>query len=169
MKRLIVMRHATTEGSSPGGDVERALTPEGIDEAARVGRWLSASGHVPDLALCSTARRVRETWAEVSRAFSAPVSVRFDPAIYVASAGDLMLEVSEVGEGVDTLMLVGHNPSVSHFALDLVRNADPDGRDRLRTGFRPSTVAVFEVAATAFEALPTAGARLVERVASGDL
>lgn len=167
MKRLIVMRHATTFGSSPGGDIERALTPEGIEEAARVGRWLSASGHVPDLALCSTARRVRETWAEVARALAAPVPVRFDPALYAASAGELMLEASEVGEAPATVMLVGHNPAVSQLAFDLTRHADPEGRDRLRAGFRPATVAVFEVAA--FAELPAAGARLIEFVAARDL
>jgi len=169
MKRLIVMRHATTEPSSPGGDAERPLTAAGHAEAARVGRWLVSRGYSPDLALCSTARRVHETWVEVEKAFDSPPTARFDRALYMATAHDLLLEASEVGDDVSAVILVAHNPAVSHLAFELTEHADPDGRERLRRGFRPATTAVFEGVGDAFGDLPEMGARLVDFVAVDEL
>ena len=46
--RLIVMRHAKA-GELPGGpDAERALTERGRRDSAAAGRWLRASGFVPE-------------------------------------------------------------------------------------------------------------------------
>ena len=164
MKRLILMRHATAEGLAAGGDFERPLTAGGRLEAERMGVWLRTHGHVPELALCSTALRVRETWAAATRGLEASPPVRWDRALYGAAAADLMQHASEVEAGPECVILVAHNPSISHFAFDLTDRRDPAGRERLRAGFRPATAAVFEIPGEAFADLPESGATLVELV-----
>lgn len=164
MKRLIVMRHATATSLVGGTDFERALTPEGHLEAERVGAWLAARQHLPRLALCSSATRVRETWAAVARGLGASPEVRWDRVLYEADAEDLMQEASETPDEAECVIVIGHNPSVTRFAFDLSSRCDPEGRERLRAGFRPATVAVFELPGEHFADLPSSGARLVDFV-----
>jgi phosphohistidine phosphatase len=169
MKRLIVMRHATAAGLTAPSDFERPLTSEGHREAERVGAWLGQRGYLPELALCSTALRVRETWAAASRGLGVSPPVRWDRVFYDADAADLMQEASEVGDDADTVILIAHNPSVTHFAFALASHDDPEGRERLRAGFRPATAAVFELRGEAFSDLPERRATLVDLVDAGDL
>lgn len=169
MKRLIVMRHATTAPAAAGGDIERPLTAAGHAEAEQIGRWLAGEGYVPDTAVCSTARRVRETWDGVEKGLGVSLPAQFENAMYLATSDDLRLLASEVEDRFACAMLLGHNPAVSHLAFDLTERADPEGRERLRAGFRPATVAVFELEGEAFAAVARGGARLVDLVAARDL
>lgn len=107
------MRHAKA-GELPGGpDAERALRPRGRRDASSAGRWLAASGRIPDLVLCSTARRARQTWQYVSAELSAQPSVSFDPRLYLADARELIDIIGEAAPGAGTLMYVGHNPAAA--------------------------------------------------------
>ncbi len=169
MKRLIVMRHATTAPTAPGGDAERPLTAAGHVEAEQVGGWLAAHGYVPETAVCSTALRVRETWAGIEKGLGVSPPASFDRAIYMATSDDLRLAASEIDGRFDCAMLVGHNPAVSHLAFDLTERSDPEGRERLRAGFRPATVAVFETLDDSFADLSRTGARLVDFVSARDI
>jgi len=170
MKRLIVMRHATAAGGlTAPSDFDRPLTPEGHREAERVGAWLGERGYVPEFALCSTALRVRETWAAAARGLGVSPPVRWDRALYDADAADLMQEASEIEGNADTVILIAHNPSVTHFGFALASRGDPEGRERLRAGFRPATVAVFQLAGEVFADLPRHGGVLVDFVDARDV
>src|SRR5579859_3831085 len=99
-RRLILLRHAKSDWPE-GPDLDRPLAKRGRRDAPRIGRWLRAHGFVPDVVICSAARRTRETWALVApelagskRPGQAPAdpalglspSVRFEPRAYAASA-----------------------------------------------------------------------------------
>ena len=90
-RRLIVMRHAKA-GDLPGGpDLERALTPRGRADATRAGQWLAGQGYVPDAVICSSARRARQTWRQVTAEFTDyGVRAHEAEALYEATAGDLL-------------------------------------------------------------------------------
>jgi phosphohistidine phosphatase SixA len=62
-KRLVLLRHASAAAGASGGapDRERPLDARGREQAARAGARLAALGWAADLALCSPARRARET------------------------------------------------------------------------------------------------------------
>jgi phosphohistidine phosphatase len=116
-RRLIVMRHAKA-GDLPGGpDAERALTPRGMGDATRAGQWLAEQGYVPDAVICSTARRARQTWRQVSAEFT-DYGVRAHEAasLYEATAGDLLEFVRDTADQTGTLMYVGHNPAAGSLA-----------------------------------------------------
>ncbi|HZI98950.1 MAG TPA: histidine phosphatase family protein, partial [Actinomycetales bacterium] len=61
-RRLLLIRHAKAAPDDDGGDHGRGLTARGRRDAAAIGRWLADNDLVPDLVLCSDARRARETW-----------------------------------------------------------------------------------------------------------
>jgi phosphohistidine phosphatase len=122
-RRLIVMRHAKA-GDLPGGpDAERALAPRGMADATRAGQWLAEQGFVPDAVICSTARRARQTWRQVSAEFT-DYGVRAHEAdsLYEATAGDLLEFVRDTADQTGTLMYVGHNPAAGNL-VELIGGA----------------------------------------------
>ena len=119
-RRLIVMRHAKA-GDLPGGpDTERALTPRGMADATRAGQWLAGQGYVPDAVICSSARRARQTWRQVTAEFpDYGVRAHEAEALYEATAGDLLEFVRGTADQAGTLMYVGHNPAAGNLAAAL--------------------------------------------------
>lgn len=61
-RRLVVLRHAKSAWPDDGADHERPLAPRGRRSAPAAGRRLREADCVPDLVVCSTARRTRQTW-----------------------------------------------------------------------------------------------------------
>jgi phosphohistidine phosphatase len=119
-RQLIIMRHAKA-GELPGGpDFERALRPRGRKNAESAGAWLAGRGLVPDLVLCSKARRARQTWQYVSAELPSQPEVVIDEGLYEADAGDLLAAFGQTREQVATLMYVGHNPAAADVAEALV-------------------------------------------------
>jgi len=112
-RQLIVMRHAKA-GELPGGpDMERALRPRGCKNASAAGRWLAERGLIPDLVLCSSARRARQTWQYVSAELGGEPGVINDPRLYHADARELLGVIAETDPHVRSLMYVGHNPAAA--------------------------------------------------------
>jgi len=58
MKRLLVFRHAKAGPHDDAHDKQRALIERGRSDAALMGRAMREEGHVPDLVLCSSAKRL---------------------------------------------------------------------------------------------------------------
>ena len=133
------MRHAKAVPYEPGADHERALAERGRVDAERVGDALGEAGAVPDLVLCSTATRTRETLECAAGAIGDATEVSFEPRIYGASVGELLSVIQAVGDEVNTLMLVGHNPGTQMLAVALA--ADGDQIEPLRVKFPTAGVA----------------------------
>ncbi len=131
------MRHAKA-GDLPGGpDAERALNPRGRRDAAAAGDWLRGHGLIPDLVLCSAARRARQTWRQIAAGLEAPVTVREDPRLYEAGSAELLAIIRAAPPDVATLMYVGHNPAAQDLATELLGRAE---------GFPTAAIAVIGLA-----------------------
>lgn len=121
-RHLILMRHAKSDWGSPGlSDHARPLNGRGTGDAPIMGAWLRRGGYLPDEILCSTATRTRETLQGLG--LEAGIATQFLAALYHADP-DTMFETLQQAKGQSVLML-GHNPGIAHFAADLVRHA-PD-------------------------------------------
>ena len=110
MKRLYLLRHAKSswdETSLP--DAERPLAPRGRKAAKRIAGYAEREGIRPDLVICSTALRARQTLERVAPALGQP-EVAFDERLYGASEGQLLARLREVPDSVESVLLVGHNP-----------------------------------------------------------
>jgi phosphohistidine phosphatase len=115
-RQLIVMRHAKA-GELPGGpDAERALRPRGCKNATAAGQWLAEQGLVPDLVLCSHARRARQTWQYVSAELAGEPALVNDHRLYAADGAGLIEIFAETQAHARTLMYVGHNPAAADVA-----------------------------------------------------
>ena len=149
-QRLILMRHATAD-SDDGRDHARKLTEGGIDEAHRVGRWLASKGRVPDRILSSSAFRCRETCQALLAGLGHEIKIEvdFDDRLYNAPAEVLLDTLTGLAEmaGADspdgeTVLLLAHNPGISHLAFELADTASDT--TILRSGFSPAAIACFE-------------------------
>jgi phosphohistidine phosphatase len=118
------------------------LTDRGHADAAAAGAWLLASGHVPDLVLCSPARRTRQTWHSVAIALGGAGSptVRYEHDLYEGSVEEALDLIASAAKEAQTILLIGHNPGISQLsvALDEAGQTDSDG-------LRTSGIAVHEL------------------------
>jgi phosphohistidine phosphatase len=161
MRRLIVMRHAKTERRAESGeDFDRALTVEGRRDAGDTARALAAAGLLADLALVSSAVRTRQTF-EALQPLLPDMRLEARADLYQASA-EALWEAAD-GAAADTVLLVGHNPSVHALALSLAERSVAAGvreREALDHGYPTATAAAFEFAGDRVACLGVFGPRV---------
>ncbi|MDG4834583.1 histidine phosphatase family protein [Solwaraspora sp. WMMD1047] len=129
-RRIVLLRHAKAERPHGGPDIDRELVARGVADAMAAGAWLAEAGYRPDLVLCSPASRTRQTWAAIADLLLGEPEVRYDSAIYGGSAARLLKLARAVDPAVTTLLLIGHNPTMSELS-DLLSTDDtrPSGAD----------------------------------------
>ncbi|BBX62836.1 hypothetical protein MSAS_20100 [Mycobacterium saskatchewanense] len=141
-RTLLLMRHAKSDYPEGVADHDRPLAPRGIREAGLAGDWLRAHAPVIDAVLCSTATRARQT-LENTRV-DAPT--RFTDRIYASTPGTMIDEISRTADDVGTLLVVGHEPTMSELALILADNGSNDAAlERVSVKFPTSAIAVLDV------------------------
>jgi phosphohistidine phosphatase len=140
---LLLMRHAKSDYPEGVPDHDRPLAPRGIREAGLAGDWLRANVSGVDAVLCSTATRARQTLDRTG--IDAPV--RYSGRLYGATPGTMIEEINRTADDVGTLLVIGHEPTMSGLALVL---ADDDGTniaavERISAKFPTSAIAVLAV------------------------
>jgi phosphohistidine phosphatase len=142
LRRLVVLRHAKSAWPVGVADHDRPLGPRGHRDAPAAGRALAAADCLPDLVLCSTAVRARQTWELAARQGATPPPVRHEPRLYAADVPDLLEVVREVPDEVGTLLIVGHNPGLEELVLTLAGDGLDDALADVREKFPTSAIAV---------------------------
>ncbi len=123
IKQLFILRHAKSSWDNPGlEDHERPLAPRGQRACAVMAEHLRTNAIKPELVLCSSSRRTRETLAGV-----APTGEHvIDPQLYSASAEELLDRLRQLRDDLSSAMVIGHNPALQMLVLRLARR---DGDD----------------------------------------
>ena len=122
-RRLILLRHAKSDWPDVP-DWDRPLAKRGRRDAPVIGRWLRDHGYLPEVVVCSDARRTRQTWELVAPELGGSPSVTFEPRAYAASALALLYLVRELPAGCRAALLIGHNPGLAELAASLTGLAD---------------------------------------------
>lgn len=153
------MRHAKSDYPPGVADHDRPLAPRGIKQAGLAGDWLRAHAPAIDGVLCSTATRTRETL--LNTRIDAPV--RYSERIYATTPGAMIDEINTVDDGVSTLLVIGHEPTMSSLALMLGRAGDTNitAAERISNKFPTSAIAVLTVPC-AWKGLELGAATLVD-------
>jgi phosphohistidine phosphatase len=147
MRRLLLLRHAKTERSEPGGrDHERTLTTRGRADTPMVASYMARHGYVPERALVSSAVRTQETWKLAVKSFRpAPTSVT-DERLYLASPQTILKVVQEAPAEAHTLIVVGHNPGLHELGILLIASGDIEARERLHEKLPTTGLVVIDFA-----------------------
>jgi phosphohistidine phosphatase len=130
MKTLLVMRHAKSAwGAAFGDDHERPLARRGVKAARRMGRFLADAGAAPQLVLSSTAVRALTTAELAAEAgvWGCPIITTRD--LYASDAESVLERVGETENGVERLLIAGHEPTWSTLVTSLIGG----GRVRMPT------------------------------------
>jgi phosphohistidine phosphatase len=144
-RTLVLLRHAKAEPFGEHPDFDRKLTKNGEADADAAGSWLADQGLRPDLVLCSPAARTRQTWhgAAVALAQAAPdpaaPEVHYEPSLYSGGRTEVVDLLRAVPDDIDTVLVVGHNPTISDVSVLL------GGYDSVDDGLRTCGLAVHRV------------------------
>ncbi|MER6133199.1 histidine phosphatase family protein [Streptomyces sp. NPDC001815] len=164
LRRLIVLRHAKSAYPDGVTDHERPLAPRGRRDAPAAGRALAAVDCLPELALCSTAVRARQTWDLTAAQWGTPPPVRHDARLYGADVPELLEVVREAPAEAKTLLLVGHNPGLEDLVLTLAGDSLDDALDDVRTKFPTSAIAILAWHGGGWESLGPGTALLTDMI-----
>ena len=118
-RRLALVRHAKSSWADPDlVDRDRPLNARGRRAAALVGQHLRDTGVQPDLAVCSTATRARQTLELLS--LPTTTDILIEEQLYGAQPDELLARVRRIPAPVMSALLIGHNPGLEEFARMLV-------------------------------------------------
>ncbi len=139
---LYLLRHAEAESWNPlGNDFSRPLSSVGTRHAQLVSRWAFETLSPPDTILCSPARRTRETLAPLLSLWPRLLATTdYVDSMYGASLNMLLTLAEDAFSYSECLLMVGHNPSIQHMLLNLVRTKKAVGTMKMGIG----TMAVIE-------------------------
>jgi phosphohistidine phosphatase len=143
---LYLLRHAKSSWADPTlTDAERPLAPRGRRDAKLIAEHLRQLGIEPELVLCSTAVRTRETFDAVRPAL--PNSkLELAQQLYAAGADELLARIRQVPETVESVMVIGHNPGLHELVLVLASTGEE--LERLEAKFPTAALATLALGST---------------------
>lgn len=137
-RTLVLLRHAKSDYPAGVPDHQRPLAARGRREAPIAGEWIRKNVPEIDLVLCSTATRTRETLA----AADIDAAVEYLDDLYATSHLDYLMVLREYGADAGTVLLVGHEPSISATALELAADRTSKPAREIEEKYPTSAVAV---------------------------
>ena len=171
MKTLLLLRHAKAvlaDGRTP--DHERTLNRRGERAAALMADHIVATCPRPDLILCSTATRTRQTLAPlVAHLHSPSPPIALEKSLYLASEGTLLGRVRDLPDEAGTVLLIGHNDGVWQLAEVLAGHGKATAMAALHDKYPTGTLATLQVPIDHWRDLLAGGAELTGFVCPRDL
>jgi phosphohistidine phosphatase len=142
-RTLYLLRHAKSSWDEPAlPDFERPLAPRGRRDARLMAKHLRRLETAPELVLCSSAVRTRET-LELLRPDLSDDYVQLEDQLYGASSETLLHRLRAVPDEIGSVLLIGHNPGLQELALELARNGRE--REQLEAKFPTAALATLVV------------------------
>ena len=158
---IVLYRHAKAGLARTGGsDHDRPLTGRGRRAAVAIGAALAARGAPPDLILCSTALRTRETLEPLLARLKPAPPVSIEPGLYLASAPSLLARLRQLPNDVGRVILIGHNDGMAELARELATDGDPAALVAMTTKYPTGAAACLRTTLDDWSDLATTGARL---------
>lgn len=160
MLTLALLRHAKSSWAYPTlDDFDRPLNARGAAAAPVMGRAIAELGIAPDLILCSTSRRTRETLTGLLPLIG-HTTVEFEDRLYLASAQDLIGRLQHVTHDEhgrpSSVLVIGHNPGLHSCAVMLAGKGDARALIRLQDRFPTGALAVINFEARAWRDIAAA-------------
>ncbi len=118
---LILWRHAEAQPEADDlPDLERALTPKGERQAARMGEWLNQRLAQTTRIIVSPAVRTQETAKVLGRKFKTLPSIGPDATV------EAVLKAARWPESSEPVLVVGHQPTLGLVAASLLAGVEQE-------------------------------------------
>ena len=146
-KTILLLRHAKSDWETRhNGDHERPLSPRGERAANTMAAHIAAHAPRPDLILCSTATRTRQTLLPVEKALGSPApATLIEDGLYLASEEELLERLQRVPEETGTVLLIGHNDGLGELAGRLPGRGPAELLGHLRSKYPTGALAVMRL------------------------
>jgi phosphohistidine phosphatase len=116
-KELILIRHTKSPQSLLGSDFDRPLKKDRIIDAENIGAELKKLKLQPDLIIASPALRTKQTAEIIAHKLKYDQEkIKYDIRLYESTAAEYLQVVQQTSEKIKSLIVVGHNPSITGFA-----------------------------------------------------
>lgn len=127
MKTLFLIRHAKSSWDDAAlPDRDRPLADRGRRDVAKMGRRLAERDVKPDLILSSPAMRALATAEVIAKTLDYKLKdIVVNGRLYAGQSDDLLDVIRELGNKLERVMLVGHNPELSELAHHLSSEITP--------------------------------------------
>ena len=169
VRTLYLLRHLKSSWDEPGlPDQERPLAPRGRRAGKKLARRLRKTGVSPDLVLCSSSVRTRETLEAILAALGAPV-IDFPDELYAAPEEELLEIVRGVAPDVSSVLVIAHNPGLQGLAITLAGSGDEDLRRRLSEKFPTGAFVTLSFRAESWAEVEPGSGELVDYVVPREL
>ena len=113
MKTLLIMRHAKSSWKDKDTkDRKRPLSKRGKHNAPQMGKLLLEKELIPELILTSSALRARQTADLLAEAMQYQGEIREIDDLYMAEADEILGVLKDVPNGLERIMIIGHNPGL---------------------------------------------------------
>ena len=118
MKTLFLVRHAKSSRDEPAlQDKDRPLNDRGKRDAPKTGVRLAKRDVKPDLILSSPATRAFKTAKIIAKELDYNLKdIVLDERLYAVGVDDLLDVVRGLGDKLERVMVVGHNPELTALA-----------------------------------------------------
>jgi phosphohistidine phosphatase len=170
MLTLSLLRHAKSSWKSPMlPDHDRPLNTRGRSDAPLMGKAMARHGLDPDLVLCSTARRTRDTLALVLPELRVEPKVIYEDNLYHCTPQEMLGLVQALPAHVSQVLLVGHNPELESFALDLIGSGPKHLKERIEAKYPTAGLTVMRFPAGAWKDVGLNSGKLELFLTPGDV
>jgi phosphohistidine phosphatase SixA len=123
MLTLSLLRHAKSSWKIPMlPDHDRPLAARGETDAPLMGKTMTERGIDPDLVLCSSARRTRDTLALVLPELKIEPKVVYEDALYHATPAEMLDMLRQVAPGASRVMVVGHMDEIGFMVKEITKD-----------------------------------------------
>lgn len=119
--KLYLLRHGQAQPyGSHHHDFDRELTAQGRLEIAQIAQWMKSEGHNPHRVVASNAIRTIQSAEIAAGIFETPINNFWgEIKLYNAEVEEYLHEIHSQPESIPSIMMVGHNPTISDLAMFL--------------------------------------------------
>jgi phosphohistidine phosphatase len=121
---LTLIRHAkAVKDVTP--DIERPINEVGKKEIEKLKDGLLKNKIKADMLISSPSKRTRQTAEPIAKQLGTdPANIVYDETIYLGYLHDLLKIIEAVPDSVTSLVIVGHNPSLTELARFMSKQYD---------------------------------------------
>lgn len=125
MKTVYLVRHAKSSWQYDDiDDYDRPLKGRGIRDAHLISQWLDDTVDSPQHLISSPATRALHTAMIFARTLNFPFKdIEVEDKLYMATSDALIELLRTLDDSYDSVMLFGHNPTITNFANRCVDQA----------------------------------------------
>jgi phosphohistidine phosphatase len=171
VKTVLLLRHAKSAWGEAGvPDHDRPLSRRGARAAELMADHLLAKSPLPDLILCSTAARARQTLAPFVERLTPPAPpIALENGLYLASEGALLNRLRDLPATVTTVLMIGHNDGMWQAATALASHGKATLLAALREKFPTGALATLKIEIGSWAKLQAGAATLAAFACPRDL